>query len=94
MGVQTALLAVSATQRARRSCPHFVLRTEPSVQLRELGPGRGHLLTESCSCVNLHVCVDVQPGMRTAVTVAWEATAKVSLLALALSLLDRLRVLQ
>ena len=39
------------------------------------------------------MCVDVEPGMRTAAAVAWEAAAKTSLLELALSLLDR-RVLQ
>ena len=33
------------------------------------------------------MCVDVQ-GMRTAAAVAWEATAKMSLLVLAISLLD------
>ena len=36
--------------------PWFVPRTEPPVQLREVGPDRGHLLTESCSDVHLHVC--------------------------------------
>ena len=36
----------------------------------------------------IHVCVDVEPGMRTAAAVAWEAAAKISLLVLALSLLD------
>ena len=35
------------------------------------------------------MCVDVEPRMRTAVAVAWEAAAKISLLVLALSLLDR-----
>ena len=35
------------------------------------------------------MCVDVEPGMRTAAAVAWEAAAKISLLVLALSLLDR-----
>ena len=36
------------------------------------------------------MCVDVEPGMRTAAAaVAWEAGAKISLLVLALSLLDR-----
>ena len=35
--------------------PWFVPRTEPPVQLREVGPDRGHLLTESCSDVHLHV---------------------------------------
>ena len=39
------------------------------------------------------MCVDVEPGIRTADAVAWEAAAKTSLLELALSLLDR-RVLQ
>ena len=34
------------------------------------------------------MCVDVEPGMRTAAAVAWEAAAKISLLVLALSLLD------
>ena len=33
--------------------------------------------------------VDVEPWMRTAAAVAWEAAAKISLLVLALSLLDR-----
>ena len=36
--------------------PWFVPRTEPPVQLREVGPDRGHLLTDSCSDVHLHVC--------------------------------------
>ena len=35
------------------------------------------------------MCVDVEPGMRTAAAVAWEAAAKISVLVLALSLLDR-----
>ena len=35
------------------------------------------------------MCVDVEPGMRTAAAVAWEAAAKISLLVLASSLLDR-----
>ena len=35
------------------------------------------------------MCVDVEPGMRTAAAVAWEAAAKISPLVLALSLLDR-----
>ena len=69
--------------------PWCVTRTEPPVQLHEVGPDRGHLLTESCSDVHLHVCVDVEPGMRTAAAVAWEAAVKISLLVLALSLLDR-----
>ena len=34
--------------------PWFVPRTEPPAQLREVGPDRGHLLTESCSDVHLH----------------------------------------
>ena len=65
--------------------PWFVPRTEPPVQLREVGPDRGHLLTESCSDVH----VDVEPGVTTAAAVAWEAGAKISLLVLALSLIDR-----
>ena len=36
--------------------PLFAPRTEPPVQLRGVGPDRGHLLTESCSDVHLHVC--------------------------------------
>ena len=36
--------------------PWFIPRTEPPVQLREVGPDRGHLVTESCSDVHLHVC--------------------------------------
>ena len=35
------------------------------------------------------MCVDVEPGMKTAAAVAWEAAPKVSLLVPALSLLDR-----
>ena len=35
------------------------------------------------------MCVDVEPGMRTAAAVTWEAAAKISVLVLALSLLDR-----
>ena len=36
--------------------PWFVPRTEPPVQLREVGRDRGHLLTQSCSDVHLRVC--------------------------------------
>ena len=36
--------------------PWFVPRTELPMQLREVGPDMGHLLTESCSDVHLHVC--------------------------------------
>ena len=36
--------------------PWFVTRMEPPVQLRKVGPDRGHLLTECCSGVHLHVC--------------------------------------
>ena len=36
--------------------PWFVPRTEQPVQLREVGRNRGHLLTENCSDVHLHVC--------------------------------------
>ena len=36
--------------------PWFVPRTEPPVHLREVGPDRGHLLTESCGDVHLCVC--------------------------------------
>ena len=35
------------------------------------------------------MCVDVEPGMRTAAAVAWEAVTKISMLVLALSILDR-----
>ena len=35
------------------------------------------------------MCVDVEPGMRTAAAVTWEAANKISLLVLALSLIDR-----
>ena len=63
--------------------PWYVPRTEPPMQHREVGPDRGHLLTESCSDVHLHVCADVEPGMRTAAPVAWEAAAKISMLVLA-----------
>ena len=38
------------------SLPWFVPRTEPSAKLPEVGPDRGHLLTESCIGVHLHVC--------------------------------------
>ena len=40
------------------------------------------------------MCVDVELGTRTASAVAWQAAAHISLLALALTLLDRERVLQ
>ena len=73
--------------------PWFVPRTESPVQLREVGLDRGHLLTESCSDVHLHVC-RCRTGMTTAAAVAWEAAAQISLLVPALSLLDRKRVLQ
>ena len=66
--------------------PWSVPRTEPLVQLREVGPGRGHLLTEVAATFTF-MCVDVEPGMRTAAAVAWGAAAKISLLVLALSLL-------
>ena len=36
--------------------PSFVPRTEPPVQLREVGPDRGHLLTQSCSDIHLDAC--------------------------------------
>ena len=67
--------------------PWFVPGTEPPLQLCEIGPDRGHLPTESCSDVHFHVCRC--PGMRTAAAVVWEAAVKISLLVLALSLLDR-----
>ena len=51
------------------------------MQLREVGPGRGHLLTEVAATFTF-MCVDVEPGMRTAAAVAWEAVAKISLLVL------------
>ena len=35
------------------------------MQLREVGPGRGHLLTEVAATFTF-MCVDVEPGMRTA----------------------------
>ena len=35
------------------------------------------------------MCVDVEPGVRTAAAVAWEPADKISLFVLALSLLDR-----
>ena len=35
------------------------------------------------------MCVDVEPGMRTAAAVEWEAAAKITLLVMALSLLGR-----
>ena len=68
--------------------PWVVPRTEPPVQLHEIGPDRGHLLSEGRSDVTLYV--DVEPGMRTAAAIGWETTAKISLLVLlALSLLTR-----
>ena len=67
--------------------PWVVPRTEPPVQLHEIGPDRGHLLSEGRSDVTLYV--DVEPGMRTAAAVAWEPAAKISLLVLTLPLLDR-----
>ena len=64
VGVQATLLAVSATQAARMTfLPSLVPRTEPPVQLREVGSDRGHLLTKRCSN-------DVEPGMRIAAAVA------------------------
>ena len=36
--------------------PWFVPRTVPPVQLREVGPYRGHLQAKSCGDVHLHVC--------------------------------------
>ena len=41
---------------SRRRRKHGAPRTESPVQLREVGPDRRHLLTESCSGVHLHVC--------------------------------------
>ena len=35
------------------------------------------------------MCIDVEQGMRTAAAVGWQAAAKIPLLVLALSLLDR-----
>ena len=67
--------------------PWFVPRTQPPVQLREVGPDRGHLLTESCSGVS---CVSMSNRGR-GLQLLWlgKNTAKISLLVLALSLLDR-----
>ena len=66
--------------------PWFVPRTELLVQLREVGPDREH---PKIATTSTFMCVDVEPGMRTAVAVAWEAAAKISLLVLTLYLLDR-----
>ena len=68
--------------------PWFVPRTEPPVQLREVGPDGRHLLTVVAATFTF-LYVDVEPGMRTAAAVTWEAAAKMSLLVLALSVLDR-----
>ena len=67
--------------RSMTFLPWVVPRTEPPVQRREVGPGRGHLLTEVAATFTF-MCVDVEPGMRTAAAVAWEAVAKISLLVL------------
>ena len=65
----------------------FAPRTEPPVQLREVGRDRGHLLTDNCSDVHILVyrtgdedCCCCNVGSR---------RAKISLLVLALYLLDR-----
>ena len=68
--------------------PWFVPRTEPPVQLRELGSDRGHLLSESCSDVHLHVC-RYQTGGEDCCCCSVGSRRKVSPLVLALSLLDR-----
>ena len=36
--------------------PWFVPRKEPPVQLREVDPDKGHLLTESCNDIQLYMC--------------------------------------
>ena len=71
--------------------PWFVPRTEPPVQLREVGPEAqiGDIFRPKVEATFTFMCVDVEPGMGTAGAVAWEAAAKISLLVLALSLLDR-----
>ena len=62
--------------------PWFVPRMEPPVQLREVGPDRGHLMTEVAATITF-MGVDVEPGIRTAAAVGWEPAAKMSLLVLA-----------
>ena len=49
---------------------------EPPVQLREVGPDRGHLMTEVAATITF-MGVDVEPGIRTAAAIAWEAAAKI-----------------
>ena len=57
--------------------PWFVPRTEPPVQLHEVGPDREHLLTERFSDVHLHVCrCRTGDEFFAAAAVAWEAAAK------------------
>ena len=68
--------------------PWFVPRTEPPVQLHEVGSDRGHLLTERCSDVHLHVS-GCRTGDEGCCCCSVGSAAKISLLALALSLLDR-----
>ena len=59
------------------------------MQLREVGPDRGTSSNRNVAATFTFTCIDVNPGMRTAAAVEWEAAAKLSLLVLALSVLDR-----
>ena len=59
--------------------PWFVPRTEPSVKLREVGPDRGHPLTERCNDVRVYVCRCRTGDEDCCRCIAWEAAAKVSL---------------
>ena len=68
--------------------PWLVPPKEPPVQLREVGPDSGYLLTE-VEATFTFMCSDVEPGVRTVAAEFWEAAAKIILLVLALSLLDR-----
>ena len=68
--------------------PWLVPPKEPPVQLREVGPDSGYLLTE-VEATFTFMCSDVEPGVRTVAAEFWEVAAKIILLVLALSLLDR-----
>ena len=68
--------------------PWFVPRTEPPVQLREVGPDRCHLLIDSCSDVHLHVC-RCRIGDEDCCCSSAGSRRQISLLVLASSLIDR-----
>ena len=64
--------------------PWFVPRTEPPVQLHEVGTDRGHIFCTKVAATFTFMCVNVEPGVMTAAAaVAWEAATKISVVSFA-----------